>query len=779
MGLSFSRRPLPSLALCAAGTRSNLTLAFRPDDDLLSPDFQVHLIGDQGVQPYRFPGHVVRGTATEHPHSVARGVLLEPGIFQGHLVFASGRVLHFEHAHHHFADYSSNDVPQRDMIVYYRDALRPEALAPINATGHRTSLCGVARHNHSAAEHRTPLEPANLLHTCASSLLWFHLPVSVLSLKRTNWGSSLVGIGVAVQSLTIYETTSSDPYYQNNRAWNVEALLSAFSDNDHSASCLAHLFTHQDFAAGVLGLAYTGSPTRATAGVCAVETSSGTLNTALTTDLNSGTTQPDGLVSLVTTHETGHNFGASHDPNGTDCDPSGNYYVMHTFAVDGSQPNNNDFSDCSKESILEVLESPDTNCFVPTPAAICGNGVWEPNGPDDEAGTSDDEECDAGFADCKLTSGSSCSDYNQDCCQDCQYSATRICYQSFDLDRRCFATTTCEKQTPGVFECPELCVLPLTIDQKDPGTPCLNLGSCTPNDDPEARCRPFCERFSATDCDCSAEDSCRLCCRHDASPNAVPFCPRNFYWGNLTWEDNVTRERCYQIGQVEPVSATAEFGQPVRPFAPFGTSCKPAYLVLVGEEYDHVVNGESGEQVATSQFNLIKTAGTRCARGYCNEMGVCVAATDSLDDFVDFWSSITLQSASDWMKKNIVLTSLIIVGVAYLIIGYCVHRGDKQQMDDKKFAVRPRRQSVFPLDPNNQGVNEQKVKQVAMLMYQPSVVSPYPSDVRKRALHKRAARKPSQRVMWNMADCLNDVLMLDKMSTAFRVKRVACLLHEP
>ena len=73
----------------------------------------------------------------------------------------------------------------------------------------------------------------------------------------------------------------------------------------------------------------------------------------------------------------------------------------------------------------------------------------------------------------------------------------------------------------------------------------------------------------------------------------------------------------------------------------------------------------------------------------------------------------------------------------------------------------------------------QKVKQVAMLMYQPSVVSPYPSVVRKRALHKRAARKPSQRVMWNMADCLSDILRLDKMPTAFRVKRVDCLLHEP
>jgi hypothetical protein len=50
----------------------------------------------------------------------------------------------------------------------------------------------------------------------------------------------------------------------------------------------------------------------------------------------------------------------------------------------------------------------------------------------------------------------------------------QICYQAFDFDRLCIATTTCASGDPATFTCPPL-------EQKPPGTPCLNLGSCAPS----------------------------------------------------------------------------------------------------------------------------------------------------------------------------------------------------------------------------------------------------------------------------------------------------------
>lgn len=44
--------------------------------------------------------------------------------------------------------------------------------------------------------------------------------------------------------MIVYTTAGSDPYYQAT-AWDVSKLLSRFSINDWSDTCLAHLFTHQ------------------------------------------------------------------------------------------------------------------------------------------------------------------------------------------------------------------------------------------------------------------------------------------------------------------------------------------------------------------------------------------------------------------------------------------------------------------------------------------------------------------------------------------------------
>ena len=62
------------------------------------------------------------------------------------------------------------------------------------------------------------------------------------------------------------------------------------------------------------------------------------------------------MTELFTGHEFGHNWGSSHDSDlSEECAPDGNRYLMYPAAVDGSQPNNEKFSPCSKQAIKDVL----------------------------------------------------------------------------------------------------------------------------------------------------------------------------------------------------------------------------------------------------------------------------------------------------------------------------------------------------------------------------------------------------------------------------------------
>lgn len=312
--------------------------------------------------------------------------------------------------------------------------------------------------------------------------------------------------------------------------WRVEAkvILDDFSTTDHSSFCLAHLFTHYDVPEGVLGLAYVGTTATNQGGVCSLRTSV-SLNTGFTSSINHGVTQPFLLVSLVLTHELGHNWGAEHDTGGACVDQPGGQYIMYPNAVDGSASNNDKFSSCSIGFIRTVLEAPASACFGPTPDGVCGNGIIEPDGADGEAGTPDDEECDAGFTgsaccdtSCKLIAPAVCEDLNAECCASCAFDGDKVCFQEFDFDADCHATTLCRDGGDNVtFSCP-------TLKQKPPGTICINGGRCQPNPDRAERCRPFCEQFSATDCQCTPEslgglDECAICCEND--PDGTPYCP--------------------------------------------------------------------------------------------------------------------------------------------------------------------------------------------------------------------------------------------------------------
>ena len=99
----------------------------------------------------------------------------------------------------------------------------------------------------------------------------------------------------------------------------VNAFLDFWSRYDHDAFCLAILFTYRDFNDGVLGLAFVGEPTFSVAGgICekyrSLSFDGGTfksLNTAVLTRLNFGSTVPSKVSSLTLAHELGHNFGSN------------------------------------------------------------------------------------------------------------------------------------------------------------------------------------------------------------------------------------------------------------------------------------------------------------------------------------------------------------------------------------------------------------------------------------------------------------------------------------
>ncbi|XP_073251677.1 ADAM 17-like protease [Porites lutea] len=91
--------------------------------------------------------------------------------------------------------------------------------------------------------------------------------------------------------------------------WPIKELLRTFSKKDWRKYCLAHLFTYQDFADGVIGLAYVGNPKRnAVGGICTERyfTNNTWLypNTGLSSSINWGRRLLTGEADIVTAHRT-------------------------------------------------------------------------------------------------------------------------------------------------------------------------------------------------------------------------------------------------------------------------------------------------------------------------------------------------------------------------------------------------------------------------------------------------------------------------------------------
>ncbi|KAI0207615.1 Disintegrin and metalloproteinase domain-containing protein 10 [Lamellibrachia satsuma] len=225
----------------------------------------------------------------------------------------------------------------------------------------------------------------------------------------------------------------------------VSNFLNLHSFTNHSDFCLSFVFTYRDFTGGTLGLAWVGSHTGASGGICETFKSydeSGTkmyksLNTGIITLLNYGQRVPPRISTLTFAHEVGHNFGSPHD-SGVDCtpysntprDPKGNY-IMYASATSGDKVNNDKFSPCSIGNMTLVIDavvhekSGKKQCFRQTNDPFCGNKIVEDNeqcdcGYDNEDCGKDELQCcnprSAAEGGCKLKNNASCSPTKGPCC---------------------------------------------------------------------------------------------------------------------------------------------------------------------------------------------------------------------------------------------------------------------------------------------------------------------------------------------------------------------------
>jgi disintegrin and metalloproteinase domain-containing protein 10 len=331
-------------------------------------------------------------------------------------------------------------------------------------------------------------------------------------------------IGFYISDISIY--TESDTYKMANAA-SVESYLEKFSEYDFSDYCLATSFTSQNFADGVVGLAWVGSSNiHGPGGICQhriVYKSKGMyLNTNLITTMNRDRKIPAYLSSLILAHEFGHSFGSPHDDlNNAVCTPAGGYgnYLMYPYASEGGKPNNNIFSPCSINYMYPVIRNKGT-CLKQTVASQCGNGVREKNEecdcgttvtcvavdpcctPSDVSDSDPDHPCTF-----RRSHGSRCSPKLSLCCTgDCKIvTANKVCKAQSD----CTEQSVCDGMS-------SVCPTEVKLPDKLPcasGTKSCTGGLCVGS---------ICATINQNPCSCLNENTCYTCCLNSLS-KCVPY----------------------------------------------------------------------------------------------------------------------------------------------------------------------------------------------------------------------------------------------------------------
>ncbi|XP_018649911.1 ADAM17 peptidase (M12 family) [Schistosoma mansoni] len=284
----------------------------------------------------------------------------------------------------------------------------------------------------------------------------------------------MIGYGFLLHEIVIHESWTADYGHYNSptdvggKIWTATSLLRAFSRFDAKQSCLAHLLSYKRIDEGILGMSWLASPDpKKLGGICSSPVRRNNkkdlyLNTGWTTYVDyNGQQLVNALAELITAHELGHSWGADHDPDTDECNPtaiSSGKYLMYTYSVSGYAENN--------------------------------------GGEECDAGRNPHDPCCS--SECYFRTGAHCSPWNHGCCtSDCQLAPKNtICAQTSSTNP-CLGPGQCNGLS-------SICPGPTLLS----GGQCDEHGRCF-----QGKCHPFCFSLGLETCICdSVEESCFICC---------------------------------------------------------------------------------------------------------------------------------------------------------------------------------------------------------------------------------------------------------------------------
>lgn len=692
----------------------SLVLHLKHNEELFMHNIEATLVGADGVhRPFAIDReNYWIGSVQGDPSSQVALYISPKGFFHGH-IYTQGEEYILEQAFRH---YNASEVKVDEYTVVYRarDLINKyDPHSAVNESGH--SFCGIKEegHNHAHDDHDHDLETDNVVHShrlrraavsntfnyclmtvvadsgffsssggstaAATSAMLNQISVASQNFKTTNWytttASNVVfsNLQLSVKRVIVYSTTSSDPYYQSGGypgPTGPQTLLTLFSSAPGITggwnTCLAHLFTHYSFSGGTLGLAWVGDPAANRAGGVCHASANTWLNTGWTTNVNNGVAVPTIMNQLVTQHEIGHNWGSPHDTAGAECLGGSSHYNMYPTAVDGSSAINYQFSPCSIRNMTLVLQAKGS-CFSSSPSGFCGDYTVQTNISETCDSGPDGDKCCFGSSasallQCKFNGSATCSDTTDICCRNCQPSSSIQCFKSFLNDPQCRANTTCS--VLDAKNCP-------AVPPKTYGEPCGSGGICNGQTSTSASCVSFCSRFGAASCRCASPNECRLCCIHQT---------------NLTQSCNSPFKNYNTSGVYQCTAASVAMSWVTN------STCltQPYWTARLGTPILYNATQRDPACTASSCWGILDyIPNTVCSIGVCDATATCVEQSGSTAYSWATLSSLSLDSAAQWMKRNIVGTVLIFSFIVWLPLGCLVHRSDvKQRQNNVNYGVR-------------------------------------------------------------------------------------------
>lgn len=219
--------------------------------------------------------------------------------------------------------------------------------------------------------------------------------LSLLSLVDAIYMDEL-DVTLQVTELVVY-TTSGDPFSSTTDAMQ---LLYEFRDYGAAPASpvgttgLAHLLSGRDYNGSTIGIAYVDT-------LC-----DGTFGVGVSQDFSSDNFS----MSVLLSHEIGHNFGARHDGS-SPCGSTGYGFIMWPALGGGVT---DDFSTCSKDVMSPSISS--ASCIAAAIPEDCGDGILDPGEECDDANNTSGDCC---RLDCRLELyGSICASDSNECTDD-------------------------------------------------------------------------------------------------------------------------------------------------------------------------------------------------------------------------------------------------------------------------------------------------------------------------------------------------------------------------